>query len=76
MCWLLYAGCWSRSFRAGRMKSGMSVRSMSSSSSSAVVGNCMQNSLMTEWKASLRSRKEMLHDLDLPWQSQMKARLV
>eukprot|EP00959_Pyramimonas_sp_CCMP1952_P134318 2810066-Pyramimonas_sp.AAC.1 len=36
----------------------------------------MQNSLMTEWKASLRSRRVMLRDLDLLWQSLMKARLV
>eukprot|EP00959_Pyramimonas_sp_CCMP1952_P082394 1721598-Pyramimonas_sp.AAC.1 len=49
---------------------------MRSLSSSAEVGSCMQNSLVTEWKASLRCRKVMLQDLDLFWQSLMKARLV
>eukprot|EP00959_Pyramimonas_sp_CCMP1952_P114282 2389517-Pyramimonas_sp.AAC.1 len=49
---------------------------MRSLSSSAEVGSCMQNSLMTEWKASRMSRKAMLQDLDLSWQSLMKARLV
>eukprot|EP00959_Pyramimonas_sp_CCMP1952_P449955 9421251-Pyramimonas_sp.AAC.2 len=52
----------------------MSIRSVRSLSSSAEVGNCRQNPLITDWKASLRSRKVMLRDLAVHWQPAMNAR--